>query len=105
VTIRFLFGDLLAGICEPNVPTLLRFYFPLVTFFKYMRSIPTELAGVPVWLMLFAVAGFLLFFFKIAGNPAEREKLSKLRLFFLISTILFAVAGIADFVIWASPPS
>jgi len=68
-----------------------------------MRSIPTELAGIPVWLVLFVVAGFLLFFFKIAGNPSEREELSKLRLFFLIATILFAIAGIADFVIWASP--
>jgi phosphatidylglycerophosphate synthase len=70
-----------------------------------MRSIPTELAGIPIWLILFAVAGFLLFFFKIVGNPSEREELSKLRLFFLIATILFAVAGIADFVIWASPAS
>jgi len=70
-----------------------------------MRSIPTELAGVPVWLILFAIAGFLLFLFKVAGNPSEREELSKLRLFFLIATILFAIAGIADFVIWASPSS
>jgi len=70
-----------------------------------MQSIPTELAGVPVWLILFAAAGFLLFFFKIAGNPAESERLSKLRLFFLIATILFAIAGVADFVIWASPSS
>jgi hypothetical protein len=70
-----------------------------------MRSIPTELAGIPVWLILFVVAGFLLFFFKVAGNPSEREEFSKLRLFFLIATILFAIAGIADFVIWASPSS
>ena len=70
-----------------------------------MRSIPTEFAGVPVWLLLFAAAGFLLFFFKIAGNPTEREQLSRLRLFFLIATILFAIAGVADFVIWASPSS
>jgi hypothetical protein len=70
-----------------------------------MRSVPIELAGVPVWLLLFAAAGFLLFFFKIAGNPAEREQLSKLRLFFLIAAILVAIAGVADFVIWASPSS
>lgn len=70
-----------------------------------MRSIPIELAGIPVWLFLFVIAGFLLFFFKIAGNPSQKEELSKLRLFFLIATILFAVAGIADFVIWATPPS
>ena len=70
-----------------------------------MHSIPTELAGIPVWLVLFFVAGFLLFFFKIAGKPSEREELSKLRLFFLIATILFAIAGIADFVVWANPSS
>lgn len=70
-----------------------------------MRSIPTEIAGIPVWLPLFVAAGVLLFFFKVAGNPAEQEKLSKLRLFFLIATILFAIAGVADFVVWATPAS
>jgi hypothetical protein len=70
-----------------------------------MRSIPTELAGIPVWLLLFVAAGFLLFLFKIAGSPNDREVLSKLRLFFLIATILFALAGIADFVLWTSPSS
>jgi len=67
---------------------------------------PTELAGVPIWLLLFVAAGFLLFFFKIAGSgPENREELSKLRIFFLIATILLAIAGIADFVIWARPSS
>jgi hypothetical protein len=70
-------------------------------------SIPTEFAGIPVWLILFVVAGFLLFFFKVAGNAQDRpqndEELSKLRVFFLIATLLFAVAGIADFVVWAKP--
>jgi hypothetical protein len=66
-------------------------------------SIPTEFAGIPVWLILFIVAGFLLFFFKVAGNPQNRDELSKLRVFFLIATLLFAVAGIADFIVWAKP--
>jgi hypothetical protein len=72
-------------------------------------SIPTEFAGIPVWLILFTVAGFLLFLFKVAGNPQDRpqnsEELSKLRLFFLIATLLFAIAGIAVFVVWARPSS
>ena len=68
-----------------------------------MHSIPTEFAGIPVWLMLFTVAGFLLFLFKVGGSQEQQEELSKLRLFFLIATILFAVAGIADFVVWALP--
>jgi hypothetical protein len=71
------------------------------------RVVPTEFAGIPVWLILFIVAGFLLFLFKIAGNPQNRpqngEELSRLRVFFLIATLLFAVAGIADFVVWAKP--
>jgi hypothetical protein len=72
-------------------------------------SIPTEFAGIPVWLILFTVAGFLLFLFKVVGNPQDRpqnsEELSKLRLFFLIATLLFAIAGIAVFVVWARPSS
>jgi len=70
-----------------------------------MHSIPAEFAGIPVWLLLFAVSGFLLFFFKVAGNPSQPEELSKRRLFLLIASILFAIAGIADFVLWASPAS
>ena len=70
-----------------------------------MRSIPTEFAGIPVWLLLFIAAGFLLFFFKIAGNPSQHEELSRLRLFLLIASMLLAIAGIADFVVWASPAS
>jgi hypothetical protein len=68
-----------------------------------MLAVPTEFAGIPVWLILCIVAGVLLFFFKVAGSPQSREQLSKLRLFLLIATLLFAVAGIADFVIWVNP--
>ena len=71
------------------------------------RVVPTEFAGIPVWLILFIVAGFLLFLFKVAGNPQDLlrngEELSKLRIFFLIATLLVAVAGIADFIVWATP--
>jgi hypothetical protein len=67
-------------------------------------AIPTEFAGIPVWLILFIVAGVLLFLFKVAGSPQNREELSRLRLFFLIATLLFAIAGIADLVIWVNPP-
>jgi hypothetical protein len=70
-------------------------------------SIPTEFAGIPVWLVLFTISGFLLFLFKVAGNPQDRpqnsEELSRVRIFFLIATVLFAIAGIADFVVWATP--
>lgn len=68
-----------------------------------LLAIPTEFAGIPVWLILFIVAGVLLFLFKVAGSPQTHEELSKLRLFLLIATLLFAIAGIADFVIWVNP--
>lgn len=71
------------------------------------RVVPTEIAEIPVWLILFMVAGFLLFLFKVVDNPQNRSQngaeLSRLRVFFLIAILLFAVAGIADFVIWAKP--
>jgi hypothetical protein len=65
--------------------------------------IPTELFGIPVWFLLFVAAGFLLFLFKIASSSPNDEKLSKFRLFLIIATVLFALAGIADFVVWATP--
>jgi hypothetical protein len=57
---------------------------------------------IPLWLILFVVAGFLLFFFKIAGDPTGQRKSSSLRLFFFLTFVLFALAGIAAFVKWAS---
>jgi hypothetical protein len=49
------------------------------------------------------VAGVLLFLFKAAGSPQNREELSRLRLFLLIATLLFTIGGIADLVIWVNP--
>jgi hypothetical protein len=58
---------------------------------------------IPLWLILFVVAGFLLFFLKIFGdrpNPSSRSNSARLRLFLFLAFLLFAVAGIADFVKW-----
>jgi hypothetical protein len=60
--------------------------------------------GMPLWLILFFVAGFLLFGVKISGE-SNQDKYSKLRLFMLIAVVLFAVAGIADFVRWVRSSS
>jgi hypothetical protein len=69
-----------------------------------LNSAPGESVGLPLWLALFGVAGFLLFLFKISGNPQNGdEKWPKLRLFYLVSVILFAIAGIADFLLWVRP--
>lgn len=55
----------------------------------------------PLWLGLFVVAGFLLFWLKISGDSPEKEGSGRFRLFLLIAVLLFAIAGIADFVLWA----
>ena len=55
---------------------------------------------IPLWLILFVVAGFLLFFVKISGERPDQPKSSPLRLFLFIAVLLFAIAGIADFVKW-----
>ena len=56
--------------------------------------------AIPIWLVLFVAAGFLLFLLKISGESEEREKRGRWRLFLLITTLLCAIAGIADFVRW-----
>ena len=61
--------------------------------------------GMPLWLILFFVAGFLLFGVKISGESANQDKYSKVRLFLLLAVVLFAIAGIADFVRWARSSS
>ena len=57
----------------------------------------------PLWLILFVIAGFLLFAFKISGHPKNDQKGTKFRLLLLVAAFLFALAGIADFVQWVKP--
>jgi tryptophan-rich sensory protein len=63
--------------------------------------------GIPIWLILFVVAGMLLFALKISSenNTSENQKpwSGSLRLFLLIATVLFTLAGIVDFVVWVQP--
>jgi hypothetical protein len=66
-----------------------------------MLSIPTEYAGIPVWLILFVVAGFLFFFLKISGDDLNQDKFPTLRLFVFIAAIFISIAGVAGFVQWA----
>lgn len=54
----------------------------------------------PLWLIFFVVAGFLLFAFKVSGDRRSDSDFRKVRLFLLLAVLLFAVAGIADFVRW-----
>jgi len=54
----------------------------------------------PLWIILFVIAGFLLFVFKISGDRRSDTEFPKLRLFLLLAVLLCAAAGIADFVRW-----
>jgi hypothetical protein len=58
---------------------------------------------IPIWLILFVFAGLLLFVLKILSEDRLGEhKLSSnsLKLFLLIATVLFTVAGVIDFMTW-----
>jgi hypothetical protein len=61
--------------------------------------------AIPIWLVLFVAAGFLLFLLKVSGDSKEREKRGRWWLFLLIATLLCAIAGIADFVRWTQGDS
>ena len=54
----------------------------------------------PLWLIFFVVAGFMLFAFKVSDDQHNDSGFPKVRLFLLLAVLLFAVAGIADFVRW-----
>jgi len=63
--------------------------------------------GIPLWLILFVVAGLLLFLLKISAEDThpENEKpwSGSLRLFLAISLGLVTIAGIIHFVMWVRP--
>ena len=71
-------------------------YYPVVP------SLPTEIAGIPVWAILFAVAGLLLFFLKISGDSTNQDRYPTMKLFLFIATIFIVIVGIADFGRWAN---
>jgi len=61
----------------------------------------------PLWLILFIIAGFLLFFLKISGDRlshSDHPQSSYVRIFLFIAFLFFAIAGIAAFVKWINSP-
>jgi len=64
-------------------------------------NIPSEIYGIPVWIVLLVIAGFLLFFLKISGDSVNQQRYPTTRLFLYIAVILILVAGAADFLRWA----
>ncbi|HVO56243.1 MAG TPA: hypothetical protein VMT51_00965 [Dongiaceae bacterium] len=62
--------------------------------------------GIPLWLVLFVLAGITLFLLKITSDdkePGGRSPGVSLRLFLLLATLLLAIAGIVSFYRWVQP--
>jgi hypothetical protein len=70
--------------------------------FCMFQNIPSEIAGIPVWVFLFVIAGFILFFLKVSGDSVNQDRYPTTRLFLFIASILVTIAGVADFVRWAN---
>jgi peptidoglycan/LPS O-acetylase OafA/YrhL len=63
--------------------------------------------SIPLWLIFFVLAGFLLFILKISSDRKSAEPETKrfisLRLFLIIAMALLTIAGLAHFYRWVQP--
>ena len=66
-----------------------------------MSSLPTHVAGIPLWVVLFAATGLILFLLKMSGESTTQDRYPTTRLFVYIGTILVAIVGVVDFIRWA----
>ena len=66
-----------------------------------------SLFAFPLWLVLFMVAGFLLFILKISSREksldADSKRIVSFRLFLMIAIAFLALAGLLHFYHWAQP--
>ena len=67
-----------------------------------MSSLPTHIAGIPLWAVLFGVTGLILFFLKISADPTSQDRYPTTRLFLYIGTTFVALVGVFDFIRWAN---
>jgi hypothetical protein len=67
-----------------------------------MPSLPSEIGGIPLWGILFAIAGILLFLLKMSAGSTDQDRYPTTRLFLYIAAIFIAVVGFADLVRWAN---
>ena len=67
-----------------------------------MPSLPTHIAGIPLWAILFVIAGIILFLLKMSGESTNQDRYPTAKLFLWIGTIFVAVVGIVDFIRWAN---
>jgi hypothetical protein len=66
-----------------------------------MPSLPSHIGGIPLWGILLAIAGILLFFLKMSAGSTDQDRYPTTRLFLYIAAIFIAVVGFADLVRWA----
>jgi len=67
-----------------------------------MSSMPTHLAGIPIWAILLGVAGLLFFFLKMSGESTNQDRYPTTKLFLWIGTIFVAAVGVVDLIRWAN---
>ena len=67
-----------------------------------LPSLPTHIAGIPLWVILFAVTGLLLFFLKISAETVNQDRYPTTRLFLYIGTTFIALVGVVDLIRWAN---
>jgi hypothetical protein len=67
-----------------------------------MTSLPTHIAGIPVWAILLGVAGLLFFFLKMSGESTNQDRYPTTKLFLWIGTIIVAAIGVVDLIRWAN---
>jgi hypothetical protein len=67
-----------------------------------MSALPTHIAGIPLWAILFGVAGLIFFFLKMSGESTRQDRYPTAKLFVYIAAIFVTVVGIVDFIRWSN---
>lgn len=67
-----------------------------------LSSLPSHIAGIPLWVILFVVAGLIFFFLRMSGESARQDRYPTTKLFLYIGVIFIAVVGVADLIRWAN---
>lgn len=67
-----------------------------------LPSLPTHIAGIPLWAILFVVAGIIWFFLKMSGESARQDRYPTVKLFLYIGVIFIAAVGVIDLIRWAN---
>jgi hypothetical protein len=67
-----------------------------------LPSLPTHVYGIPLWAILFGVAGLILFFLKMSTESANQDRYPTTKLFLYIGVSFVGVVGVVDFIRWAN---